>query len=105
MSKAGHFTSNSVAYGLKEGEFEDLSPSAKRKLVRLMARIGEQSYRRGFQHGATFSDKACIDPADLRFRRSLDKSLYTDSPNGGGTSIERLFMECGVLSMLGFDEK
>ena len=93
-----------TAYGLKEHEFDGLSPSVRRKLVRLMARIAEKSYRRGFQHGAVLGN-ACIDPADLRFRRSLDKSPYTDSPNGGHTSIERPFMECGVLGKLGFDNE
>jgi hypothetical protein len=53
------FEARSVAYGLKEGEFENLPPLVRRKLIRLMARIAEQSYRRGFQHGAAFGDKAC----------------------------------------------
>ena len=99
------FTASSIAHGLKEGEFDDLSPSVNRKLVRLMARIAEQSYRRGFQHGAVLGDRACVAPYDLRFRRSLDKSPYTNSARGGHTSIERLFMECGELCMLGFDDE
>ena len=45
------FVATSVAHGLKLGEFEHLSLADKKKLVRLMARIAERSYRRGFQHG------------------------------------------------------
>ena len=97
------FEKSSIAYGLHEDEFDGLPTSTKRKLVRLMARIAEQSYRRGFQHGAVLENKAWMDPLELRYRQSLDESPYTHSP-GGHTSVERLFMECMVLNMLGFDD-
>ena len=101
-----HFGSHSVAHGLKPCQFSNLPPAVRRKLVRLMARIAEKSYRRGYQHGVESGPDRCIEPGDLRFRRSLDKSPYTDTPypHGGHTAIERLFMECGELQQLGFDE-
>lgn len=98
--KMSDFVPGSVASGLKMDEFRDLPDRVKRKLLRLMARISEQSYRRGFQHGIVIGDRRCIDPSDFRFKRSLDKSPYTDGP-GGYTSIERLQMECGVLHNIG----
>lgn len=98
------FESWSVAAGLKMYEFSDLPPAARKKLVRLMARIAEQSYRRALQHGEVLKDRLCVDPAALRFDVSLDIAPYTNSPSGGHTSIERLFMECGVLHELGFEE-
>jgi hypothetical protein len=94
----------SVAAGLQMHEFSHLSPSERKKLVRLMARGLEQSFRRGLQHGVVNKDTLCVDPAKLRFDVSLDISPFTDSPSGGFTSIERLFMECGVLNDLGFEE-
>jgi hypothetical protein len=36
----------SVAYGLKSGDLDSLSPAARKKLIRLMSRISEASYRR-----------------------------------------------------------
>ena len=50
------FTSDSAAYGLKDQQFAHLSDSDQKKLLRLMARISEKSFRRGFQHGAYASD-------------------------------------------------
>lgn len=38
---AGDFTRDSVAYGLRAGEFDGFDPRVKRKLVRLMARLAE----------------------------------------------------------------
>jgi hypothetical protein len=108
------FAAYSVAHGLKNREFADLDERTKRKLVRLMARISEKSYRRGFQQGHTFRehDVATVDPAKLRFNVSLERSPYTDAIDekghwhvkSGHTVIERLFMEYGVLSHLGFRE-
>lgn len=90
--------------GLAYREFASLPHRTRQKLVRVMARISEASYRRGFQHGVVIGDRRCVDPADLRFNRSLDRSPYTDSPRGGHTAIERLFMEHPELWEVGFDE-
>lgn len=98
----GDFTENSVAFGLKDREFSHIAEGDKQKLIRLMARISEKSYRRGFQHGCVLDPaERLISPEELRFEWSLDKSPYTDC-GGGDTSIARLFMECGVLHDIGF---
>jgi hypothetical protein len=101
------FTSRSIAYGLSENEFAELPQRTRKKLIRLMARIAEKSYRRGFQHGGDITGESlCVDPSDLRLSPafSLDRSPYTDTPypHGGHTSIERLMMECGELNEIGF---
>jgi hypothetical protein len=93
------FSTVSLAAGLRHGEFDELDKRTKKKLIRLMARIAEQSYRRGYQHGTLPS--RTVDPAVLRFERSLDKAPFTDSKMSF-TSIERLRMECGVLREIGF---
>jgi len=91
------FSTRSVAGGLKYREFGSLDTRTKKKLIKLMARISESSYRRGFQHGTLGIH--IIDPVTLRFDRSLDKSPYTDT-KGGHTSKERLEMEYHVLRQL-----
>jgi hypothetical protein len=83
------FSNWSVCHGLRRDAFEHLPLSDRRKLLRLMARIAEKSYRRGFQHGVEIGDRRTIDPATLRFERSLDSSPWTDSPQKT-TAIERL---------------
>jgi hypothetical protein len=102
---AGDFLSCSVAHGLEMGEFDSLPPRIKKKMIRLMARVAENSYRRGFQHGVVIGGRRCIEPEELRFRRSLDKSPYTDKPRMGHSSVDRLFMECRVLNELGLRQE
>jgi hypothetical protein len=99
MGKVGDFIPQSVVYGLKFGEFRQLPMPIKKKLVRLMARIAEKSYRRGFQHGTL--GRHTIDPEEFRSRRSLDKSPFTDGP-GGMTAIGRLMAETH-LEQVGLD--
>lgn len=68
-----------------------------------MARISEASYRRGFQQGHCFSE-AGIEAkyiVKLRFGTSLNQSPFTDS-SGGFNAIVRLFVEYGVLRVIGF---
>jgi hypothetical protein len=66
-----------------------------------MARVSEASYRRGFQQGIVIGQNRIIDPVELRFKRSLDQSPFTDG-EGGMTAKERLYAEYGVLVELGF---
>jgi hypothetical protein len=101
MIKGAKFGAHSVAAGLHGGEFDELDTRTKKKLIRLMARIAEKSYRRGYQHGTL--PTRTVDPSVLRFERSLDKSPWTDSPQST-SSVWRLFCECGELRQLGFVE-
>ena len=99
---ATDFISTSIAYGLKEDAFEHLSDRDKKRLVRLMARLAEKSYRRGVQHGAVLAKGMSEDAmVKWRFERNLDTSPWVDSPTVQ-KSIERLFMESGVLREIGF---
>lgn len=100
------FTPQSVAYKLRPGEFDDLSKSTKKKLIKLMARISEKSYRRGFQHGGL--EGRTIDPVKFRFDIDLKYSPWTDVVGKRGewvnsrhSSMERLFAEYRVLNQLG----
>ena len=103
------FSKNSVAHGIDYGEFAKLSNSSKKKLIALMARISEKSYRRGFQHGKEIT-RPVVDPAYFRFEIPIDKSPYTDEfsqagtwlSNSGSSAIERLEMEYPELSEIGF---
>ena len=88
-----------ITRGMKEWEFSDIPKSKRKKLITLMARISERSYRRGFQHGKVIEDHI-ISPEQLRWEISDDKSPYTDS-KGGHSAIDRLFMEYREIECLG----
>ena len=106
--KFEHFTKFSIADGLEPNEFNFLDDDIKQKLIKLMARISEKSYRRGLQHGSL--GIAIVDPAELRFNVSPDYSPFTDVADKNGnwvnnkeSSIDRLKMEYGVLRDIGLD--
>ena len=103
-----HFVENSIAQGFKPHEFSDLDTDVKNKLIKLMARISEKSYRRGLQHGSF--GIAVVDPAHLRFNISPEYSPLSDITDKDGnwvnnkeSSIDRLKMEYGVLRDIGLD--
>ena len=106
--KFEHFTKFSIADGLEPNEFYFLDDDIKQKLIKLMARISEKSYRRGLQHGSF--GIAVVDPAHLRFNISPEYSPLTDIVDKDGnwvnnkeSSIDRLKMEYGVLRDIGLD--
>lgn len=95
-----------IAKGFREGEFANLDECTKRKLVALMSRISEASFRRGLQHGEYFTRKNVklwIDPTSLRFDRSLDSSPMACSRFPKFSATDRLQFEYGgKLQALGF---
>jgi len=100
------FSDHSVVHGLKHGEFLAMDKALKKKLLKIMARISEKSYRRGLQHGSL--GIAVVDPAELRFNVSPDYSPYTDIVGKNGkwvnnkqSSLDRLLMEYGGLQDIG----
>lgn len=99
------FIKSSVAYGMKQNELDDLPKGVKKKLIRLMARISEASYRRGFQQGVVFKEERpktiTNDLWKWRFEQSLDKAKGGDGFNGVLKSQERLFLEYGELREIG----
>ena len=108
MKKKSDFYPDSVGYPLRMDEFSHIDKATQKKLLRLMARISESSFRRGYQHGGLESRTA--DPVRLRYNFSLDKSPYTNVVGESGkwfrtdhTSLHRLMVEHrGVLDALGF---
>ncbi len=101
------FAPRSIASGFDGGEFEHLSKNDRRKLLMLIARIAEQAYRRGAQHGTTLAMEAPhLLPRDFyswRYVNDLDRSPPLDSPRFEA-SVERLFAQCKELTGLGFVE-
>lgn len=73
----------------------------------LIARIAEQAYRRGAQHGTTLAMEAPhLLPRDFyswRYVNDLDRSPSLDSPTVEA-SVERLFAQCKELTTLGLEE-
>ena len=93
-----------VAKGFRQRRFFDLSDRDKRDILKLMARVAEQAYRRGVQQGAGLADKSSFrgDLWEWRYRPSLDLSPWVDRPTTT-TSLDRLDAECGEqLRELGF---
>ena len=99
---------SSPAHGLQVGEFDDLPMEKKRKLIRLMARMNEKSFRRGGQQGVEFKTRCpkeiVPDLVEWRYGQSLDNAIGLNGWTGLNNSTIRLFVECGFLDDLGFHE-
>jgi hypothetical protein len=99
-----------IAKGLHENQFADLTPACRERLLTIMARISESSFRRGLQHGIYFTEKGVrlrTDPWTFRYKATLDKSPPIDGKKGGWlpTALQRLNIEHGMtLLELGFTE-
>ena len=67
---------NSTIYGCKWGDLSHLSVKEKEKIKKIMARVSEKSFRRGFQHGQYFEEekKPTVDAVILRFNSPLNIS-------------------------------
>jgi hypothetical protein len=93
-----------VTKGFRDGRFVSVAERDRRDLLKLMARVAEQAYRRGAQQGAGLAQRPSF-RADLgawRYTPALDLSPWIDSPRVT-TSLERLEAECGEgLRRLGF---
>lgn len=85
-----------VAHGLDVDFIHALPYPNWSALMRLMARVAERSYRRGFQQGATIALNRAQDlPLDLslwRYGAPLDISPWADAPRAE-TSVHRLLAE------------
>jgi hypothetical protein len=85
-----------VTKGFRDGRFVSVAERDRRDLLKLMARVAEQAYRRGAQQGAGLAHRPSF-RADLgawRYTPPLDLSPWIDSPRVT-TSLERLEAECG----------
>jgi len=74
-----------IAKGLHENQFADLDPACRKRLLVLMARIAESTYRRGLQHGYLFAEKG------------QQMKIYPDRLRWGGFSLDSARMPiCGT---------
>lgn len=82
--------------GFRDGRFVSLSERDKRDVLKLMARVVVQSYRRGAQQGAGLAQRPSFraELGEWRYGPSLDLSPWVDGPRMT-TSLERLDGECG----------
>ena len=100
----------SIREGLSDLKMPELNSAQGNKLLRMIARIMEDSYRRGAQQAVTLQQhkEFNCDILKVRHQDSLDKSprLETGKPMGGGysSSLYRLCCEYGpYLVDAGFD--
>ena len=73
---------NDVTKGFRDGRFLSLSERDQRDVLKLMARVAEQAYRRGAQQGAGLAQRPTFraDLGEWRYKPSLDLSPWIDSP-------------------------
>ena len=81
----------SECYGLNKNEFSKLDPKLQKKILILLARVSEKSYRRGVQQGIVLKIKKAIahNIEKYRFYYSLNKSYFLDEKRAI-SSMERL---------------
>ena len=91
----GAYAVSEVAKGFRQRRFFDLSDRDKRDMLKLMARVAEQAYRRGIQQGAGLAGKSS-------FRGDLWEWRYTIS---GVANRSELVLEASdtlAISVLSF---
>ncbi len=95
----------SIGAGFRAGAFSHLSPHDRAQLLRLMARIAEQAYRRGAYQSAKLAESDDdLMPKDIygwRHDMPLDTSPWLDDATVE-PAIKRLFADCAELPALGF---
>jgi hypothetical protein len=86
---------------------DGISLEQKKLILKLMARVSEASFRRGYQHGQDHANSAAISGYDLRYgKNKLTLDLSKEPIVGFRTihSIDRLSAEHGRdLSFVGLD--
>ncbi len=105
--EVSHFMEQSVAYGLHMQEFENIEEDKRKKLIRLMARIMESSYRRGAQQSLYMERNGgtptlCSERELYEYRYDPDIDTSVGITGFTSSSIDRLFTEYRVLQHLGF---
>ena len=84
-------------HGLSHGHFLDLSPQRREEIFRLISRVSEKSFRRGFQQGYDSRKRgdSLFDLHAWRFEIDLD---YAVSAHGTyhTSSAQRMELECHV---------
>ena len=72
-----------ICDGLSGGWAKKLTDKDMNEVITLLARIGESSYRRGVQQGATLQDRGLLpdDLEDWRYNNCIDFSPPADNPH------------------------
>ena len=96
-SKKGDFDTSSVFEGLKMMEFNDLPAKVKEKLVKMISRISEKSYRRGAQQAIALLERdALLYTTEVALHGWRYEKTLKNSPGLDGfltSSRERLEIE------------
>jgi hypothetical protein len=71
-----------VTKGFRDGRFNSLSQRDQQDILKLIARIAEQAYRRGAQQGAGLTQRPYFraNLGEWRYKPSLDLSPWLDRP-------------------------
>jgi hypothetical protein len=94
------YVRTSIRYGYRDREFAWLPQVVRSRLRKLMARISEQSYRRGFQQGHHFASTGkpiAHDLHDWRYQTPTDVSQFVEARGSWARmpASQRLKIECG----------
>jgi len=85
-----------ISHGLSAFTAKGMTLKVQKALMKIIARIAETSYRRGFQHGvhAITSGRPHVDPYSFRYMQNLDKAkgAMLDRPCNM-TAFDRLSVE------------
>lgn len=93
-----------IEFGIQEGFFDDLKPSQKKVVLKLLARASERAFRRGYQQGQESGKEAAITGFDLRYGKKalpLDKSLEPIMGKRIIPSLERFMIENNGVKNIG----
>lgn len=103
----GYKLDNGIGEGFHEWELFHLQENDKRKILIIIARTAEATYRRGIQHGnwaASTNQKFKIHPDNLRFGTEPLDSARMPLCGTRMSSLKRLSIQHGsALAALGFD--
>lgn len=103
----GYQINNGIGEGFRECELFHLPENDKRRLLIVIARVAEASYRRGLQQGcwaASTGQKFAVHPDKLRFGSHPLDSARMSLCGTKMTSLERLSIQHGfALTALGLD--
>ena len=92
---------NSICKGLNCDEFHDLTNAQRKKIVKLLARVSEKSYRRGAQQS---QNVPWVHDSQSKWRYSnIDKSIGINKKFGIKT-VDRLFVQYPELNKTAFHQ-
>ena len=104
MRAKSSWSSKSVCYPHQENDLADLTDHDKVIVIRLLARVAERSYQRGYMQGA-YTGRLDL-AEEVRYWGNLDKSpCMQDGPHIAISSVDRLYGECPEIERLGLPRR